>query len=126
MGKIYTLLLLLFVLNYVTPECDDKESDTSFDKKTCWNMKLSEKDKSKDELGYNPDTCCYVKSTYKVDGKSGENYECVAIKKKEVKKYIKEYEKGEDGITDVDISIDCSSTYQYIKLVLISLLLILN
>ena len=125
MGKIYTLLLLLFVLNYVTPECD-KESDTSFDKKTCWNMKLSEKDKSKDELGYNPDTCCYVKSTYKVDGKSGENYECVAIKKKEVKKYIKEYDKGEEGITDVDISIDCSSTYQYIKLVLISLLLILN
>ena len=61
MGKIYTLLLLLFVLNYVTPECD-KESDTSFDKKTCWNMKLSEEDKSKDELGYNPDTCCYVKS----------------------------------------------------------------
>ncbi len=32
MGKIYTLLLLLFVLNYVTPQCN-KESDTSFDKK---------------------------------------------------------------------------------------------
>ena len=110
-------LLFVFVLN---ADYDDF-INLGADSVDCY--KLTENDASVDKcsavkLNNGDYSCCYVEEKIL----SMKTIKCSAVKKKDVKSYVKDYNKAGDD--NAEISIDCSSNYiSNALLILLSLLL---
>lgn len=121
MNKIFIIVFLLILFNYINLSCyDASDDDDNVNKDACLKRKPESYETIK--VGeYTPDTCCYVESTVKCDGNKKTYKDCAAYDKKNIKKYLdylKEISKNLNDAKDKDDKCDykdpdinCSSYY---------------
>ena len=133
MKKIYIIVFLLILFNYVKSDCYELSDDNKIDKDTCLKRKVEHPySKQVSDFNYTADTCCYVEQTIKCDGKKETYKECYPYDKKNLKKYLdylkKEAKKNDNKDDDdddelncdvKDPKIDCSSYYLQLGLAIL-------
>jgi hypothetical protein len=119
MKKIFIIIFLLSLFNYINLSCYDDSDDDNVSKDACLKRKPEGFETTK--VGdYTPDTCCYEEGSAKCNGKKETYKECVAYDKKNLKKYLDYLEelsktlKNDDDDDKCEYSkpdINCSSYY---------------
>ena len=101
MNKIFIIVFLLILFNYVDLTCYDSSDDENVSKDAC--LKRTPEGYEATKIGeYTPDTCCYVETTVKCNGNKKTYKECDAYDKKNIKKYLEYLEELSKGLKDDD------------------------
>ena len=115
MKKIYIIVFLLILFNYVKSDCYELSDGLTVDKDTCLKRKVDHPySRQISDFNYTVDTCCHYEYTIKCDGKKETLSDCQAYDKKNLIKYLdyqeKEAKKNKNKDDDVEVDTKCSSS----------------
>ncbi len=133
----YYLLFIIFNLIRNRDSCYKEDSHQEFNKENCFIRRNFSEEETIYMFGEKPDSCCYVKKTFSIEGmeeelkeilKYGQIYFCRACPKSQIKKIIKLEKLNWEfwGVKNVKVSIDCLAFISKInKFILIILIIII-